>query len=86
MLHELGLDETSKAVRVLELWPDAVGPEMAPHCRPEGIRHGVLHANVRDSAWMQRLQMQKPRILAALEEGLGEPAALDLRLRVGDIS
>jgi predicted nucleic acid-binding Zn ribbon protein len=83
VLDELGLSETSHAVRLLEIWDEALGPELAPHCRPDGIRNGTLYANVPDSAWMQRLQMEKPRILARLESALGEPAARDLRLRVG---
>jgi predicted nucleic acid-binding Zn ribbon protein len=82
MLDELGLSETSRAVRVLEVWDRALGPELAPHCRPQGISRGVLYASVPDSAWMQRLQLEKPRILARLAEALGEPAAQDMRLRL----
>ena len=85
MLTELGLDATAKSVRLLEIWDRALGSEFAPHCRPEGIRHGTLLARVPDSAWMQRLQLEKPRILARLEQLLGEPAADDLRFRVGSI-
>ena len=84
MLVELGLDKTSKGVRLLEVWDRALG-ELAPHCRPEGVRHGTLVARVPDSAWMQRLQLEKPRILARLEELLGEPVAHDLRFRVGTV-
>jgi hypothetical protein len=32
---------------------------------------------------MQRIALEKPRILAALTEALGEPPAPDLRLRIG---
>jgi predicted nucleic acid-binding Zn ribbon protein len=85
MLTELGLDPASKGVRLLEVWDQALGSEFAPHCRPEGIRHGTLVARVPDSAWMQRLQLEKPKILARLERLLGEPAAEDLRFRVGDV-
>ncbi len=84
VLSELGLDATAHAVRVLQVWDKALG-ELAPHCRPEGIKRGVLHARVADSAWMQRIQLEKPRILAALAAALGEPAATDLRLRLGEL-
>jgi predicted nucleic acid-binding Zn ribbon protein len=49
------------------------------------LRRGVVHAHVRDSAWMQRMQMEKPRILAAFAKLLGAPEVTDLRLRVGDV-
>jgi predicted nucleic acid-binding Zn ribbon protein len=84
VLSDLGLDATAQAVRVLQIWDEALG-ELAPHCRPEGIRRGVLHARVPDSAWMQRIQLEKPRILAALASRIGERVATDLRLRIGNV-
>lgn len=85
VLEDLGLDETSASVRLLKVWDRALGPKLAPHCRPEGMRRGVVRADVRDSAWMQRLQLEKPRILEALKRELGDAAPTDLRLRVGKL-
>lgn len=85
VLDDLGLSSTSAALRLLRVWDDAVGPQIAPHCCCDGLRGGVVHAVVRDSAWMQRIQMNKPRILATLNELLGEPLVHDLRLRVGPL-
>ena len=58
VLAEVGLDQASLALQLLRVWPDAVGPELAPHCSAEGIRRGVVHAAVSDSAWMQRIQLE----------------------------
>jgi predicted nucleic acid-binding Zn ribbon protein len=86
VLGELGLDETADAVRLLEAWDAALGPELAPHVSCEGMRRGVVQAQVRDSAWMQRLQMEKPRILRALSERMGGDTELrDLRMFVGPV-
>ena len=85
LLEEIGLDEAGDGVRLLKIWDEALGPELAPHCRPEGIRRGVIRARVRDSSWMQRLQMEKPRVLAALRAELGDAANGDLRLRIGSV-
>lgn len=84
VLGEMGLESTSIAVRLLRVWRDALGPEISPHCACDGLRRGVIHAHVRDSAWMQHIQMQKPRILEALAERLGQPLD-DLRLRIGPV-
>ena len=83
VLSDLGLDPASHALRILEVWDEALGAELAPHCRLDGVRHGVLWANVTDSAWMQRLQLEKPEILRRLSEALGESPAREMRLRVG---
>jgi predicted nucleic acid-binding Zn ribbon protein len=84
VLEEVGLSEASTGARLLRAWDDALGAALAEHCRPDGIRRGVVQARARDSAWMQRLQMEKPRILAALREALGEDE-LDLRMRIGPV-
>ena len=83
VLDELGLGAAGHPARLLQVWDQALGPELAPYCRLDGVRHGVLYARVPDSAWMQRLQLEKPRLLARLEAALGEPPAEDLRFRLG---
>jgi predicted nucleic acid-binding Zn ribbon protein len=85
VLDEMGLGPSSVALSLLRVWDTALGDEFAPHCQLDGIRRGVIHARVRDSAWMQRLQLEKPRILARIEESLGSPIAQDLRLRIGSL-
>ena len=81
--EDLGLGEVARAARVSEHWAQAVGPEVASHSRPEGMRNGVLEISADSSVWCQHLQMNRPRLLAALREQLGEDAPEDLRFRVG---
>ena len=83
VLSELGLDAAQEAFRIGELWEEAVGSEVARHCRPVAVRSGVLEAEVDSSVWCQQLQMEREGLLAALREVLGPSAPTDLRLRVG---
>ena len=83
VLEEVGLSEASAGMRLMRAWDDALGPELSPHCRPDGLRRGVIQARVRDSAWMQRLQMERPRILANLREALEDDENLEIRFRIG---
>ena len=85
LLDEVGLGATAQAVAVIRAWDQAVGPVFALHCRPDGVRNGVIHARVRDSSWMQSLQLEKPAIFARLRELLGESAPRDMRLRIGPV-
>jgi predicted nucleic acid-binding Zn ribbon protein len=85
LLDDLGLDDASTQVRVLRVWDEALGPAFAPHCRPEGLRRGEVIARVRDSAWMQRLSLEKPAILARLGALLGDAAPTGMRFRIGEI-
>jgi predicted nucleic acid-binding Zn ribbon protein len=83
VLEDMGLDAAAAAFRVGERWEAAVGPEIAGHCRPVGLRGGVLEVVVDSSVWCQQLQLLRPGILEALRRELGEDAPGDLRLRVG---
>lgn len=85
LLDEVGLGATAQAVQVIRAWDEALGPEFRAHCRPDGVRNGVIHARVSDSAWMQRLQLEKPRIFARLRAALGDAAPTQLRLRIGPL-
>lgn len=82
VLQELGLGSASDAARLVKAWDEAAGPDLARHCRPQGARRGVVFATVPDSAWMQRIQLEKPRILARLRAELGMDAAKELRVRI----
>ena len=82
VLDEVGLGATSAAVQLVHVWDETLGEPFAANCRPEGVRKGVVVARVPDSAWMQRIQLEKPRILKRLAEALAEPPH-DIRLLIG---
>lgn len=83
VLEDLGLDASLRVLRVAERWEEAVGAEIARHCRPSALRDGTLEAEVDSSVWAQQLQLQVPEILAALGSLLGDEAPTGLRFRVG---
>ena len=85
LLDDLGLDDASAQVQVLRVWNEALGPLLAPHCRAEGMRRGEILALARDSAWMQRLSLEKPAILARFAALLGSSAPMGIRFRIGKI-
>lgn len=83
VLDELGLEAAAHAFRVGERWAEAVGPEVASHCRPIGIRGGVLEVSADSSVWSQQLQLRHEEILASLRGLLGDDAPREMRFRVG---
>ena len=85
VLGDLGLEAAARSYRVGERWEEAVGSQVARHCRPIALRNGVLEARVDSSVWCQQLQLQTPQILASLREVLGDEAPSGLRFRVGPL-
>jgi predicted nucleic acid-binding Zn ribbon protein len=83
VLRELGLEDSARAARIADRWEEAVGAEVAGHCRPTGIRGGVLEAEVDSSTWCQTLRMRSPELLAGLRDVFGEEAPESLRFRIG---
>ena len=83
VLDELGLDVAATAWKIGEHWEAAVGPELAQHSRPIGLRGHVLEIAVETSVWSHHLQLHRGQILDALREHLGDDAPRDLRFRVG---
>ena len=86
VLGDLGLEAAAASYRVGECWEEAVGPQVALHCRPVALRSGgLLEARVDSSVWCQELQLQAPQILASLREVMGDEAPSRLRFRVGPL-
>ncbi len=83
VLASIDLDLAASSAAIGDNWTAIVGPEVAEHCRPVGVKAGVLHADVDSSVWCQQLQLRSPEILSALKDFLGSAAPTDLRLRVG---
>lgn len=83
VLEELGHHGSSASIRIAACWEEAVGSEIASHCRPSALRGAVLEVSVDSSVWSQHLQMRREEILAGLRGALGAEAPADLRFRVG---
>lgn len=84
----LGTARIAKGVeraRAILLWPTAVGSELAKITRPRSQQGGTLYVEVRDSATAHHLTMQRHRLLARLQELLGDESIRELRFSVGSI-
>lgn len=83
VLGDLGLDGVALAHRIGSEWPTIVGPQVAAHCRPLGIRGGVLELEVDSPVWSQQLALRKPELLEKLAQTFGDEAPRELRFQVG---
>ncbi len=83
VMSDLGLADTARVMQIAARWEEAVGREIAEHCRPTALRGDLLEATVDSSVWCQQLQLRVPEILEGLRRVLGEEAPSDLRMRVG---
>jgi len=76
--HILELRQQVRAV-----WEQAVPERFREQARLVDLKRHELWVEADSSALIQELQFLKPKILAALEKGLGPGRILDVRFRVG---
>ncbi|MGW8313515.1 MAG: DciA family protein [Desulfuromonadales bacterium] len=81
----LGLADRMQQYRALIIWEQVVGQQIAARTRPVKVRENILEVNVDQTAWMQQLQLMKPKILASLNNQLGKGTIKDLYLKLGKV-
>ena len=83
VLEDIGAGASARVMRIAEGWEEAVGAEIARHCRPTARRGGVLEVSVDSSVWCQQLQLRSPEIIDALRAAVPADAPTELWFRVG---
>lgn len=83
VLDDIGAGQAARVLQIAERWEQAVGPEIARHCRPTELRGSVLEVTAESSVWCQQLQLRGPEILEALRAVFPEAAPSELWFRVG---
>jgi predicted nucleic acid-binding Zn ribbon protein len=69
-VKKAGLVRRLDLARIVEEWPDRVGPQIAAVTRADSVTpDGILRVRVASSAWATELSMMTPRILARLNAG-----------------
>jgi hypothetical protein len=71
--------------RIVALWENAVGPQIAARTLPETFKKGSLHVLVSSTSWLHQLQFLKEEILIKLNELSGTDEFRRLYFSIGDI-
>ncbi len=79
MFKDLGLDKKLDQVRVVELWPEIVGENIAKIARAERVNEGILYVKVSSTTWRTELLFQKREILQRIETRIGRNVIKDIR-------
>jgi len=84
-LKGLGLADRLREVDIWRLWPEVVGPAIAPRAQPLKIVNGTLTVSVSSGPWMQELNFLKGMIREKLNDRLGEEIVKEIVLKSGKI-
>lgn len=81
LVRQQGWDDRLSAQRVFTDWASIVGPQIAQHSVVDGYEDAVLHVATDSTAWATQLRLLAPRLVARLNEELGDGAVLRIEVR-----
>jgi predicted nucleic acid-binding Zn ribbon protein len=78
-LRRMGVRRAVREAQLQDVFAEVVGPALAPLCRAISLDRGALLVATVNTALSQQLQMESPRLLAALNARVGEGTVRRLR-------
>lgn len=81
VVRDQGWDDQLAATRVFTDWPRIVGPEVAQHSEVIAFDDGVVEIRAASTAWSTELRFLAPRIVAKLNDELGDGSVLRILVR-----
>ncbi|MBA0052810.1 DUF721 domain-containing protein [Streptomyces sp. AJS327] len=83
LIEERGWEAPAAVGGVMGRWPQLVGPEIAQHCEPLGYdeEERLLRVRCDSTAWATQLRLLAPKLVARLNEDLGQGTVRSIRVR-----
>lgn len=81
LIRDQGWSGQLDAQRVFTDWGSIVGPDVAQHSEVVGFRDSVVHVQTDSTAWAKELRLLAPRIVARLNELMGDGSVLRIEVR-----
>ncbi len=81
VVNDQGWDERLAAQRVFTDWAGIVGPEVAQHSEVIAFDDGEVEVRTDSTAWATQLRLLAPRIVAKLNELMGDGSVLRIIVR-----
>lgn len=79
MFREMGIERKVNQYKILDLWPEIVGENIALVTQAERVNESVLYVKVKSMSWRTELLFQKSNILKKIEDKIGSNIIRDLR-------
>jgi predicted nucleic acid-binding Zn ribbon protein len=79
VIRDMGFEKKLDQIRVLELWSEMVGENIAKIAKAERVDEGILYIKVSSMTWRTELLFQKQSILEKISALLGKGIIKDIR-------
>ena len=85
VLKKLDIPHKRTDRRLVDLWEQAVGPQIASHTIPDNLKRGSLYVLVSSPAWLHQLQFLKEELRRKLNDLSGQEEFRRIFFVVGKI-
>lgn len=81
LIRQQGWGPQLDAQKIFSDWASIVGPNVAEHSQVVGYADSVVHVHTSSTAWAKELKLLAPRIVAKLNEVMGDGSVLRIEVR-----
>lgn len=81
VVRDQGWTEQLDDQRIFTEWAAILGAEVAQHAQIEGFEQTIAHVRASSTAWATQLKMLAPRIVAKLNDALGDGTVTRIEVR-----
>lgn len=81
VVQQQGWAEKLDDQRIFTDWERIVGSEVAQHAQVDGFEDTIVHVRATSTAWATQLKLLAPRIVAKLNEALGDGTVTRIDVR-----
>ena len=85
VVEQLSRTKKKDISKILSAWPLVVGKDFSRRTRPANLKKGALLVVVEDSAWFYQLNLQKEKLLKALQKRIGADKVQKIQFKVGKV-
>jgi predicted nucleic acid-binding Zn ribbon protein len=71
--------------KISSSWASCAGKDLARHTRPLHLQRKTLLVGVDESAWLYQANLQKGRLLKALQKKIGAQKVQAIQFRIGNV-
>ena len=86
VLKEIRRPADQEALRIWDLWDDAVGDVIAANARPAAFKGKVLLVNVSSSPWLHQLGFLKNELIAKVNQAAGQVLIEEIKFKIGPLT
>lgn len=82
LARRLGAPPPAALAIVHTRWAEAVGEQLAEHCRPGSLRDGVLVVLTEEPGWASQLKFLVGQLADRVNEAVGSPLVREVEVRL----